>query len=99
MSGRRAAKVDSNHADIVKALRKVGAFVQSLATVGDGCLDLLVAYQGHWHVIEIKDGTKPPSQRRLTPDQVRWISVLDTRAPVYVVKSVDEAIACLNAVD
>jgi hypothetical protein len=99
MSGRRAAKVDSNHVEIVKALRKVGAFVQSLAGVGNGCPDLLVAYQGRFILLEVKDGTKPPSQRRLTPDQVRWISVLDTRAPVYVVKSVDEAIACLNAVD
>ena len=43
---RRAARTDSNHEEIVKALRAVGATVQSLAGVGHGVPDLLVGYQG-----------------------------------------------------
>ena len=68
----RAAKVDGNHAQIVAALRRAGAFVQSLAQVGKGCPDLLVIYRGVVNVIEVKDPSKPPSQRRLTQDQKNW---------------------------
>ena len=44
---RRAAKIDSNHAEIVAALRGIGAYVMSLASVGGGCPDLLVGFRGH----------------------------------------------------
>ena len=68
----RAAKVDANQPAIVAALRKAGAFVQPLHRVGDGCPDLLVAYASQTAMVEVKDGSKPPSERRLTPDQQRW---------------------------
>lgn len=68
----RAAKVDANHAEVVEALRKAGANVQSLAEVGRGVPDLLVGIRGKLALFEIKDGSKPPSQRKLTPDQIAW---------------------------
>ena len=39
---RRAARIDDNQIAIVKALRKAGCSVLSLAAVGNGCPDLLV---------------------------------------------------------
>lgn len=51
---RRAAKVDGNQAEIVAALRKVGATVQPLHTVGQGCVDLLVGYRASNFLIECK---------------------------------------------
>ncbi len=69
---RRAAKIDDNQPEIVQALRKAGATVQSLAAIGDGCPDLLVGIGGRTILMEIKDGTKPPSQQKLTPDQLTW---------------------------
>ena len=66
---RRAAKVDANQADIVKGLRRIGCSVLPLHAVGQGCPDLLVARSGNTMLMEIKDGNKPPSQRKLTPDQ------------------------------
>lgn len=68
----RAARVDANQGRIVMALRSVGATVQSLAMVGDGVPDLLVGFRGKTLLMECKDGSKPPSQQRLTDDQAKW---------------------------
>ena len=88
----RAAKVDANHAAIVDALRKIGCFVQSLAQVGKGCPDLLVGHAGRWHAIEVKDGAKVPSARKLTPDEAAWHEKAKKCAPVHVVESAEQAI-------
>lgn len=69
---RRAAKIDANHEQIVSVARAYGATVQSLAAVGNGCPDLLIGYRGYTILVEIKDGTKMPSQRRLTEKQLDW---------------------------
>lgn len=53
-------------------MRGVGASVQSLAALGDGCPDLLVGYRGANYLLEVKDQAKAPSHRKLTDDQVRW---------------------------
>lgn len=65
-------RVDDNQALIVKALRKEGMTVQHLHAVGDGCPDLLVGFNGKNALLEVKDGDKPPSARKLTPDQKIW---------------------------
>ena len=69
---RRAAKIDANQEQVVQALRAIGATVQSLAGVGKGVPDLLVGYQGKTLLLEVKDGNKPPSERKLTEDQIKW---------------------------
>ena len=92
------AKTDGNHTDVVTALRSVGAGVQSLAMVGDGCPDLLVAFRGVWYLLEVKDGSKPPSKRTLTPAEQMWLLRFDELAPVFVVNSVDEALEAIGAV-
>ena len=69
----RAAKIDANQNEIVNALRKAGCSVQILSSVGKGCPDILVASpSGFLVLMEIKDGNKPPSARKLTPDQVEF---------------------------
>ena len=64
-----AKRIDSNQTQIVKQLRKIGYSVCILSSVGKGVPDLLVGYRGKNLLIEIKDGSKPPSQRKLTPDE------------------------------
>jgi Holliday junction resolvase len=69
---RRASRVDANQDQIVNVLRAYGATVQSLATVGNGCPDLLVGYQGKTLLMEIKDGNKMPSKKKLNDLQTNW---------------------------
>lgn len=69
---RRRARTDANQAEIVSALRQAGAFVQSLAEIGDGCPDLLVSHTSKTFLLEVKDHSKPPSKRQLTLEQMRW---------------------------
>ena len=88
------ARVDRNQVEIMKALRAMGASVQPLHTVGSGCPDLLVGFKGINRLIEIKDGSKPPSARKLTPDQEIWH--WGWRGSVHVVNSIDEAIELLK---
>ena len=68
----RAARIDDNQRAIIKALEAVGATVQSLASVGRGCPDLLVGFRSQKFLFEVKDGNKPPSRRALTPDEEAW---------------------------
>ena len=69
---RRAAKVDDNQAAIVDALRNAGFSLRSTAAIGGGFPDIVCGYGGRTFLCEVKDGSKPPSARKLTPDQVKF---------------------------
>ena len=74
MTPRRVHRLDANHDEIVQALRaEPHVSVCSLAGAAAGCPDLLVGFRGVTHLVEVKDGAKPPSRRTCTPDQRRWI--------------------------
>lgn len=66
---RRAARVDSNQAEIVRVLREAGAYVWVIGLP----VDLLVGYNGHTFLVEIKTDSK----KRLTALQAdffeKWI--------------------------
>jgi Holliday junction resolvase len=85
----RAAKVDANQAEIVEALRKRGASVQSLAAVGKGVPDLLVGYAGHTFLLEVKG-----ANGKLTDDQKIWHA--GWNGQVAIVRTVKEALRVLK---
>ena len=89
-----AAKADRNQPEIVAALRKFGATVTPTHTVGQGFPDLIVAFKGRTLLLEIKDGEKPPSARKLTPDQVRFHAAWT--GEIHVVESVEQALAAVT---
>lgn len=93
---RRAARVDANQGVIVRALRKIGCSVQDLSKVGEGCCDILVGVLGLNLLMEIKDGEKPPSARKLTPAQQKWHA--SWRGQKAVVESVEDAVEIVNAI-
>lgn len=91
---RRAARVDPNQGAIVTALRSVGATVQPLHTVGDGCPDLVVGWRGANFLLEVKEqpGVKGGSSKkgqRLNEDQERWHR--EWRGQRAVVRTIDDA--------
>ena len=88
------ARVDANHHVIVNALRQAGCTVTSLAAVGKGVPDLLVGIRGRNYLIEIKDGSKPPSERKLTSDQIAWHE--SWRGAVRVVENEQQALEVIN---
>lgn len=90
MSFRRAAAVDANQAEIVRALRAAGCTVQVLSSVGSGCPDVLVGRAGVNLLLEIKDGAKVPSKQALTPVQVEWHATW--AGQVVIVKTVEQAL-------
>lgn len=81
----RAYRVDSNQKDIVTALRNEGFAVQHLHSVGAGCPDILVGYEGINVLIEIKEG-----DGKLTPAQVLWHK--SWQGQVAIAKDKQEAI-------
>jgi hypothetical protein len=93
---RRAAKVDRNQSEIVKALRCVGAFVVITSQLKNA-FDILVAYQGRTYVIEIKDGELPPSKKVLTEGELKCKNGFNKVGVDYhIVESVDQAIELIN---
>lgn len=89
-ANRYALRKDANQGDIVDTLRRIGCSVVVLHAPSD----LLVGYRGRNVLLEVKDGNKPPSARKLTTDQV--IFRAEWRGQYDVVQNEDEAIAAVQ---
>jgi hypothetical protein len=92
---RRAARIDANQNEVVQVLRDVGASVAITSMVGKGFPDIVVGFRGRNYLIEIKDGSKPPSKRKLTSDEREWHDTW--RGTVYVANNSDEALEIIGA--
>lgn len=88
----RNAKVDSNHKEIVDALRKAGYSVVSLARIGGGCPDLLIGRAGKNYLLEVKDRLG-----KLNDTQKVWHTAW--RGQVEVVHSAEEAFQVLTVTE
>lgn len=89
---RRIAAVDRNQSEIVAALRKIGATVLITSQLKNA-FDILVGYSGELFIVEIKDGEKPPSAKKLTEGELKCKQNFNRAGVLYhVVESVDEAI-------
>ena len=71
MSFRRAARTDDNQTEIVKAFRDLGWSVLIISQLKN-CCDIMVAKKGETIAIEIKDGKKQPSQRKLSEGELNF---------------------------
>ena len=64
----RARRKDANHKAVGDLLRELGWSVLDLAQHG-ASVDYVVARLGWSALLEVKDGDKPPSARKLTPKE------------------------------
>lgn len=84
-------RTDANQAEIVKALRDIGASVTITSELGHGFPDLAVGFRGCTTLLEIKT-----ENGLLTADEARWHA--EWRGQAAIVRTVDEAIdAVINA--
>ena len=90
---RRAARRDANEGDIIKAMRGEGAYVKVIND--EGLFDLLVSHRGQTLLVEVKDGAKPPSARRLTDAEQKFHDEWPG-SDLYIVNSVEEALLLLR---
>lgn len=91
---RRKARIDANQVEVVKAFRALGCKVQSLAALGSGVPDLLLNINGVNVLAEVKDGSKPPSARRLTEDQIRWRA--GWSGMIWTIESLEHVAECVK---
>ena len=72
---RLAARKDDNHNEISNAFERLGWSVLDIHQLPD-CADIVVGKCNQSIVIEIKDGSKPPSKQKLTNGEMafkdRW---------------------------
>ena len=96
---RHAARVDDNHSEIVKTLQRIGVYVVDCSHVGQGFPDLMCFFRGQVTLVEIKDGEKSASRRKLTPAQTIFhAEALAKGCKVHVVENVDQAIRLLSSI-
>jgi hypothetical protein len=87
----RAAKVDTIQPAVVEALRKAGASVQVLSSVGKGVPDLLVGYKMLNILLEVKS-----PGGALTPVQRVWHA--NWLGDIHVVYSPEDAVSTIYEV-
>lgn len=89
---RLRARVDTNHAEIVKALRKCGCSVYDLSRVGKGFPDLLVSFRNgnrrDLALLEVKAHRGRQTAAQLKFEADGWM--------VYIVRTVDEALKVIG---
>lgn len=89
-----AKRVDANQVQIVQLFRSLGCSVKPLHMVGDGFPDLAVGCSGVNLLVEVKDGSKPPSARKLTTDEQKWHD--GWRGQRCIVETEDDVIKLVN---
>ena len=89
-------RLDSNQPAIVAGLRKAGCSVQSLASIGKGCPDILAGSQSQNYLFEIKDPSKPRSKQKLTDDEQMWH--IGWLGEVRVIHTLDEALRIMGLI-
>jgi len=89
-------KPDANQGEIVKALRRAGAYVLIISLVRDS-FDVIVYFRGKTYSVEIKDGSLPPSKRQLRKgENYCRIAMELTGVKYWVINSIDEALTMIN---
>ena len=97
----RAKRTDANQKRVVEHLRRSGLSVAITSSLGNGFPDLVVAgwgnmafagkkyYSNKTVLVELKDGSKPPSAQKLTDAEIKF---MDTWKGEYIKATTAEEI-------
>lgn len=86
-------RVDANHWAVFKTFKQLGWCVISTADLGGGFPDLVAAKRGVLKLIEVKDGKKRPSARKLTPCEADYHQMMAAAGcPVVIIESEQQVI-------
>ena len=96
---RHRGRIDKTQAEIVSALRSVGASVHSLADVGKGVPDLLVGFRNVTLLFEVKGiaSIKRHPPDGLLPDQRAWHAKW-SGSRVHIVHDTTDALEALGVI-
>lgn len=92
-------RADDNQGEIVDALETAGAYC--VPTTGDPKIgfDLLVAFDGDLYIVEVKDGSKPKSRRKLTEGEMKRRDELALHGIMYwVIESEEDALRMIGRI-
>jgi len=93
---RRKARVDANQKDIRDAFLAMGCSVADTSRLGEGFPDLVVGCSGVNLLIEVKDGDKPPSARKLTESEEKFMN--GWLGQYTIIETEDQVIELVNSV-
>lgn len=89
-------RTDRNQKEMVELLRDLGLSVRVTSDLGKGFPDLTVGYNDRTYLVELKDGSKPPSCRKLTTDEQEFFD--NWKGHACVIETINEAIVFANKV-
>ena len=84
---------DDNQTEIVKTFRMLGWYVLIISQL-DNCCDIMVSKHGHTIAVEIKDGNKPPSKRKLSAGEEKFRD--EWKGHWELVESIDDVLKLNN---
>lgn len=92
---RKKARVDDNQNAVVKALRQItGVTVAITSQLGNGLPDFIVGTKGKNYMIELKDGKKANSKKKLTEDEQEFHD--KWKGSIHVCESLDDVLNVIN---
>lgn len=79
-----ARRKDNNHSQLVAHAKSLGFFVWETYQLPK-CCDCVMIRNGHVFFVEIKDGSKPPSKKKLTPEEAIFRAQVEEQKGRYVI--------------
>lgn len=96
---RLRAKKDDNHNQIANAFRRLGWSWKDTHQLGDGFPDGVAGIGGHYGInilVEIKDGAKTKSRRKLTTDEIEFHTIWT--GPLRIIESIEDVVRLHNII-
>ena len=84
----RANRTDANQTEIIKFFEQAGCSVVNISSLKNRC-DLVVSKNLITVFVEVKDGSKPPSQRQLTKGEEIFRDT--TKGAWFLIESIEDA--------